>query len=496
VQVVGQSQATYTFDNANRLRGISQGSAVGFSYDNANRRTCLTLPNGVIASYGYDNDSRVTSLTYGTGGSCSSPPSNLGNLTHAYDPDGRRTATAGTLAAVTLPSNVMGGTKTTYNADNAQTKFNNTRLSYDSNGNLLSDGTNTYTWDARNHLTPIAQGRTTTATFAYDAFGRRMNKTISGTTTQFLYDRLNPVQELNSSNGVVANLMTSLRIDEYFARTASGTTSTFLGDVLGSTIGLVSANNGPIATNYTYQPFGATTVGGSANGNSYEFTGRENDGTGLYFYRARYYSPTFQRFIAQDPIGFAGGTNLYGYGNEDPINNINPLGLCTDPGGTGIRFCIEQYIPEDSAWGFKGDNRGPNSNGGTFRDQQMLTLGPDGYQSDTFKGISTLWGYGIPATQGPGGAKTGRSCGATNNINAWNNAADGWGLGIFAPYTGYNLNITLNADGQASVTGGLYSDYPNLDVWEYGAGDPRQSFGYPHGSTSPGSLFTDPPIEF
>lgn len=38
-----------------------------------------------------------------------------------------------------------------------------------------------------------------------------------------------------------------------------------------------------------------------------KFTGRENDGTGLYFYRARYYNPTYQRFIAQDPIGFAGG---------------------------------------------------------------------------------------------------------------------------------------------------------------------------------------------
>jgi uncharacterized protein RhaS with RHS repeats len=108
------------------LTGISQGSAVGFSCDNANRRTCLTLPNSVIASYGYDNDSRLTSLTYGTGGSCSIPPSNLGNLTDTYDADGRRTTTAGSLAAVTLPSNVMGGTKTTYNADNAQTKFNNT----------------------------------------------------------------------------------------------------------------------------------------------------------------------------------------------------------------------------------------------------------------------------------------------------------------------------------------------------------------------------------
>jgi RHS repeat-associated protein len=66
-------------------------------------------------------------------------------------------------------------------------------------------------------------------------------------------------------------------------------------------MGLVGAGQS-IVTNYTYQPFGATTAAGSANTNSYQFNGRENDATGLYFYRARYYSPTFQRFIAQDPV--------------------------------------------------------------------------------------------------------------------------------------------------------------------------------------------------
>jgi RHS repeat-associated protein len=178
------------------------------------------------------------------------------------------------------------------------------------------------------HLRQIAQGRTTTATFAYDAFGRRMHKAISGTTTQFLYDGLNPVQELNSGNTVVANLMTGLGLDEYFSRTASGTTSTFIADALGSTIGLVSVNNGPIATNYNYQPFGAMTVVGSTNSNSYEFTGRENDATGLYFYRARYYSPTFQKFAAQDPIDFMGGdTNLYALVQNSPANAVDSTGL-------------------------------------------------------------------------------------------------------------------------------------------------------------------------
>jgi hypothetical protein len=89
----------------------------------------------------------------------------------------------------------------------------------------------------------------------------RLSKTIGGTAAQFRYDGLNPVQEPDGSNGVIANLLTGLRIDEYFTRADSGgNVSTFIADALGSTVGLVGSA-GSIATSYTYQPFGATTVG-------------------------------------------------------------------------------------------------------------------------------------------------------------------------------------------------------------------------------------------
>ena len=98
-----------------------------------------------------------------------------------------------------------------------------------------------------------------------------------------------------------------------------------LTDALSSTVGLVGSS-GNIATSYTYQPFGATTTSGAGNTNSYQFTGRENDGTGLYFYRARYYSPTYQRFLGQDPTGFESGTaNLYSYAAEAPTHFVDPL---------------------------------------------------------------------------------------------------------------------------------------------------------------------------
>ncbi|MBF6570955.1 MAG: RHS repeat-associated core domain-containing protein [Candidatus Binataceae bacterium] len=145
--------------------------------------------------------------------------------------------------------------------------------------------------------------------------------------TQCVYDSWNPVQELDGSNAAVANLLTGLGIDERFTRTDANGATSFLTDALGSTIGLVNAG-GAIATSYTYDPFGATTVGGSANANPYQFTGRENDGSGLYYYRARYYSPTFQRFISQDPLGFASGdANLYVYVYDDPTNLLDPFGL-------------------------------------------------------------------------------------------------------------------------------------------------------------------------
>ena len=318
MQVAGQAQVVYGWDNANRLTGITQGSAaVGINYDNANRRTSLTLPNGVTVGYSVDNDSRITGLTYGAGSS------QLGNLTYGYDADGRVTSKGGTLAATNLPNSVTGNT---FNADNGMTGFNGATLSYDANGNLTSDGTNNYTWDARNHLTAISGA--VAASFTYDALGRRASKSIAGTTTNVVYDVLNPVQEIQAG-APSANLLNGLNIDEYLTRTdSSNNGSTLLTDALGSTIGLVGSGQS-MATSYTYQPFGATAGGGATNGNSYQFTGRENDGTGLYSYRARYYSPVFQRFISQDPIGFRGGPNLYEYASNSPITLADPTGLWT-----------------------------------------------------------------------------------------------------------------------------------------------------------------------
>ena len=59
---------------------------------------------------------------------------------------------------------------------------------------------------------------------------------------------------------------------------------------------------------------------------SYAYAGREFDGLGIDYYRARYYNPATGRFISEDPTGFAGsGTNLYAYAAGDPIDLIDPI---------------------------------------------------------------------------------------------------------------------------------------------------------------------------
>jgi len=315
--VAGQPVVNYSFDNANRLTQITQGTtAVAFGYDTAGRRTTLTLPNGVVMSYSYDSASQLTGITYTLGAT------SLGNLTYGYDNAGKRITMGGSFARTGLPNAV---TATAYNANNQLTQWGTANLFYDPNGNMTSDGVNSFVWNARNQLASMNLGANA---FQYDPFGRRVAKTISGSTTNYLYDRVNVAQEL--AGGVPTANLLSGGIDEVFTRTDAAGARHFLTDALGSSLALADST-GTLQTQYTYEAFGSTTVTGQASSNAYEYTGRENDATGLYFYRARYYSPSLQRFVTEDPLTFLSGVNSYCYVADNPISYVDPSGLDKDP---------------------------------------------------------------------------------------------------------------------------------------------------------------------
>src|SRR5260370_1157705 len=321
--VAGQPEVTYHYDlQSNRLLYIQKGtSSVSFGYDNDNRRTSMTLPNGIVVSYVYDAGSRLNGLTYQLNGTT------LGALIYSYDAAGRRTQVNGSLARTGLPPAL---TVATYDADNEVASWNGTPFAYDNDGNRTSDGNNTYNGTARGQLTGMAGP--VNAAFADDAFGRRTGKLIGSQNTGFAYNGGAITQEINGTQ--VTNLWNGGT--SFFQRTdPSGNSTVPITDALGSVLALADPN-GNLLTQYTYDPYGATTTSGAPSNNPFQYIGQENDLlTGLYYLHARYYSPALMRFISEDPFGYFGGDmNFHAYAWKSPTNVRDPNG--TEP----VEACI------------------------------------------------------------------------------------------------------------------------------------------------------------
>ena len=308
------TSATYSYDAINRLTELeglsSQGVIPGFAYtyDNISNRKTMTTENG-IHSYAYDDIYQLKSTDYPVGFA-------FADTSFDYDKLGNRTT-------VTGPS--IGSVSYTSNSVNQYTQVGSNVYSYDLNGNATSIATNTYSYDSENRLITTTTP-THNASYAYDPFGRRISKTVDGVTTKFLYDGDQIIAEYDGSDNMTAKYVYGAGIDEPIRMEKGGQSYYYHADGLGSVTTLTNSS-GTAVESYSYDVFGKPSVI-STVGNRYMFTGREYDAeTGLYYYRARYYSADIGRFLQTDPIGYLAGLNLYRYCYNNPINLIDPLGL-------------------------------------------------------------------------------------------------------------------------------------------------------------------------
>jgi RHS repeat-associated protein len=311
---------------------------------------------------------------------------------NSYDAAGRRTG------KITANSNGVGQGETpsldtiaaTYDAANRMTSITLTNgapgaaagsppktysLSYDAQGNLTkkqnaaepSDQTS-YTWDASHRLTQINRTGATAdalnASFTYDAYGRRIQTSIASggqppQTVQYLYEGAQALGEIRGGT-LTHRLLTGLSLDETIARIAINTTGNkdaansriYLTDALNSVIAQLAdepATTGTVTNSYGYSPYGeANTVGPDASGNPIQYTSRENDGTGLNYYRARYYDAVLKRFVSSDPIGLKGGPNTYGYVGANPLSYTDPSGNTAVALGGGATILVVGCLLNDA----------------------------------------------------------------------------------------------------------------------------------------------------
>ncbi len=291
----------------------------------------VTLPSSitqqtVTINYTYDALNRLTAANY-------SDPNNPGAggnaFAYVYDAAGNvlhYTQTTGTLNVTTTYTYDFANQLATGQLGSASA----VHYAYDADGNLLSNGVNTYTYNSADQLTGF-NGQGVHASFAYDGLGDRLQQTIGGVPTNYVVDINNSLPQVlqDGTDSYIYGVGNLAQIN-------GSTTDYFLTDALGSTRQLVNADD-QLTLAENYDPFGNTIGSTGSDSSIFGFTGQQTDRTGLQFLRARYYDPYLNQFIQPDIIvpdpTVPEDWNRYLYTRDNPVNYTDPSGH--DPSPTG-----------------------------------------------------------------------------------------------------------------------------------------------------------------
>ncbi len=315
---------TYEYDRNERLLSVQDwsGRVTSYTYDSRGLLQTVTYPNQTQMTVGYDLAARLTSLTHS-----GSVPGVIAQFAFSLDPAGNQT---GVTATLPLGSpQIPPGTGT---------------LGYNSSGQMVSDGSSTYTYDAQGNLSGVTGARNltiwfdrdnrllslsgqTSGLFLYDIFGNRRQAIRSGLTTRYVLDPRGMSRVLMETDESGNPLVYYIYGKGLVGRIkADGAVHYYHGDALGSVLAMTD-QNGVVSHRYSYDPFGRLLDQEEADPNPFTFVGMEGvmrEGADLYYMRARYYDSRTGRFLSEDPIW---RPNLYVYAGGNPLRYSDPEGM-------------------------------------------------------------------------------------------------------------------------------------------------------------------------
>ena len=352
----GDRSIGYRYDDRGRLSLIVDpaGGRTELSYDRTDHLLVLKRPNGVSTRYDYDEQGRLASLRHQTAAG-----ELLASVGYTFDRNDRRASSvrdgeaarlfgydaAGQLVSIAggtgtpvrfvyddAGNRVQGGegTSLTFNRLNQLADVAQTRYKYDPNGNLAEKSSPEallkYHFDDDGNLAAFDAAQGNGYVYGYDAFGYRARRSGPDGQTLYLYDRENIFADLSAPKEISRLYIHGPGTDDLIAAFVDGKRYEVLTDGSGSVLALADAK-GRIVSRYSYDAFGKVTVREEKVPIPFLYAGalydRESD---LYYLRSRAYDPVAGRFISPDVIDVAGGTNLYRYCLNDPVNFVDPTG--------------------------------------------------------------------------------------------------------------------------------------------------------------------------